>query len=198
MKNVMSTDDMNRMWKPWTVFENIEDKDHVKKTDAKVKMMIIPNEEFYFEMDDKTNFRNTRLFNGDTNIINYQKQLTVKWVCDFDMRWYPFDNQRCTMEIFQSESSITLFPTSVTYLGPQELTQHIVKDVSICQATIRGRSGVIVQVILGRPLFGTILTVFMPTTILLVLSQMVRVFGQDHLEMVIEVNLTLLLVLATL
>ena len=54
------------------------------------------------------------------------------------------------------------------------------------------------KVSLGRPLFGTILSVFMPTTVLLVLSQMVRVFGQDHMEMVIEINLTLILVLATL
>ena len=57
---------------------------------------------------------------------------------------------------------------------------------------------IVAEFILGRPLFVTILSVFMPTSILLVLSQMVRVFGKDHLEMVIEVNLTLLLVLATL
>ena len=59
-------------------------------------------------------------------------------------------------------------------------------------------SGVVVEIVLGRPLFGTTLTVFIPTCILLVLSQMVRVFGKDHLEMIIEVNLTHLLVLATL
>ena len=70
--------------------------------------------------------------------------------------------------------------------------------VTICPFTLRDKSGVIVEVFLGRPLFGTVLSVFMPTAIFLVLSQMVRVFGRDHLEMVIEVNLTLLLVLATL
>ena len=197
-QNAISTEDMNKIWKPWSVFENIEDNNQWQKTSVQDRMMIIPDQEFNFEMDDKTNFRKTRLFNGQTNIIDYQRQFTVNWFCDFDMRWYPFDSQRCTMEIFQSESSITLIPASVAYLGPLELTQHIVKNVSICQATIRGRSGIIVEVTLGRPLFGTILTVFMPTIILLVLSQVVRVFGQDHLEMVIEVNLTLLLVLATL
>ena len=149
-------------------------------------------------MDKKSNFRNTRLFKGSENVIVYQRQATVKWVCDFDMRWYPFDNQKCTIEMFSSQSSVTMIPSSVDYLGQKELTQHIVRGVTICSAIIKGKSGVIVEVVLGRPLFGTTLTVFMPTTILLVLSQMVRVFGQDHLEMVIEVNLTLLLVLATL
>ena len=86
----------------------------------------------------------------------------------------------------------------MTYSGPVELTQHIVKGVRICQTALKDGSGVIVEVSLGRPLLGTTLSVFMPTTILLVLSQMTRVFGQEHLEMVIEVNLTLILVLATL
>ena len=72
------------------------------------------------------------------------------------------------------------------------------KGVTICPTTFKDGSGIIVKVSLGRPLFGTSLSVFMPTTILLVLSQMTRVFGQEHLEMVIEVNLTLILVLATL
>ena len=64
--------------------------------------------------------------------------------------------------------------------------------------TTEGKQGIFVEISLGRPLFGTILSMFMPTSILLVLSQIVRVFGKDHLEMAIEVNLTLLLVLATL
>ena len=96
------------------------------------------------------------------------------------------------------QSSISIIPILVNYSGPMELTQHIVKGVTIRPAIIRENSGLIVEVYLGRPLFGTTLTVFMPTSILLVVSQMVRVFGGDHMEMVIEVNLTLLLVLATL
>ena len=96
------------------------------------------------------------------------------------------------------QSSVKIIPILVNYSGPMELTQHFVKGVTICPAIIKENSGLIVKVYLGRPLFGTTMTVFMPTSILLVLSQMVRVFGRDHMEMVIEVNLTLLLVLATL
>ena len=70
--------------------------------------------------------------------------------------------------------------------------------MTICPLKIKGKSGVTVEVILGRPLLGTFLSVFLPTCILLVLSHVVGVFGMDHMEMVIEVNLTLLLVLATL
>ena len=197
-KNKMSTEDTKRMWTPWFVFENIRHKQDIKRTDEKDIMTVIPNQEFQFELSDKTKFQHTRLFKGDENIIENRKQFTVKWVCDFDMRWYPFDSQRCKMIMIDSEPLSTLIPSSVTYSGPVELTQHIVKGVTICQITARERSGIVVEVSFARPLLGTTLAVFMPTTILLVLSQIVRVFGHNHLEMVIEVNLTLILVLATL
>ena len=198
IKNKMSTDDIERMWKPYFVFENIRHNDDYKRTNERDFMTIIPGQEFPFKSSDKTNFRKTRLFRGDENFIDFQRQSTTRWVCDFDMRWYPFDNQICTMEIIDSETFTTLIPSSITYSGPVELTQYIVKGVAICQVTVRNRSGVVVKISLGRPLLGTTLSVFMPTTILLVLSQMVRVYGLSHLEMVIDVNLTLILVLATL
>ena len=161
-------------------------------------MKIDPHQDFLFKLADTTNLQNTRLFKGDENVISYQRQFTVTWICSYNMRWYPFDNQRCTMKMFSSASSVTLQPSSVTYSGPLELTMHYVKGVVICSKTINNKSGIVVEVYLGRPLFGTFLPVFMPTFIILVLSLMVRVFGRDHLEMVIEVNLILLLVFATL
>ena len=168
-KNKISKEDMKRIWQPWFVFENIvEVKNDVSPTDIPDVFMIAPNQEFNFEMDDKTNFRNTRLFKGDENIILRQMQRTVKWVCDFDLRWYPFDIQKCKMEIYSSLSSMILIPSSVEYLGLKELTLHSVKDVIFCPAIINGMSGAVVEVVLGRPLFGTILTVFMPTCILMV------------------------------
>lgn len=197
-KNKMSTEDIARMWKPWTVLQNIEHVGEVKNTDKADIMAVIPHPEFKFERDDRTNIRNTRLFKGSENVISYQRQVTVNWICIYNMRWYPFDSQKCTLKMFHTEDSITLKPTYVNYSGPMELTQHIVKDVSICSMSIEDRPGIIVEVTLGRPLLGNFLSVFMPTGILLVLSQMVRVFYRDYLDMVIQVNLTLLLVLATL
>ena len=96
------------------------------------------------------------------------------------------------------EDTIRLVPISVEYTGPKELTNHIVKSAHICSMNLTNGSGIIVEVILGRPLFGTILTVFLPTSLLVILSQMVKFFSTDYMELVIEVNLTILLVLVTM
>ena len=189
---------MNRMWTPWTVFQNMENEDDIKSTDMKDKMTVIPNSDFTYTIDDKTNIQRISLFDGASNAIHFERQFSVNWICNYNMGWYPFDSQRCTFEMFYAEKSITANPVSVKYLGPKELPQHIVNDVEICAFTFKNRSGAIVEVILDRPLFGTILTVFMPTGILVMLSQIVQVFHRDYMHMVIAVNLTLLLVQTTL
>ena len=94
------------------------------------------------------------------------------------------------MEMCNNEPSLTLSPSSVIYAGPVSLSQHTVVSVHICSTLVADRLGVVVEVVLHRPLFGTVLTVFMPTAILLLLSQMVGVFSKEYLDMVIGVNLT--------
>ena len=64
------------------------------------------------------------------------------------------------MIMIDADPKCTLIPDSVSYSGPAELTKHIVKEVTICQTNKMTRSGVIVEVVLVRPLLGTILTVF--------------------------------------
>ena len=96
--------------------------------------MIVANKEFNFKMDERTNPRNTRLFRGDQNVISYEKQVTVKWVCHFDMRWYPFDLQNCKLEIFSKDAFLTLNPTGVKYTCPLKLSKHFVKSIIICPA----------------------------------------------------------------
>ena len=196
--NVISAEEGKTLWLPWATFDNIEQKNEYELTDQPESILIISHPDFKFTMDARTNIRNTRLFKGSENIISYWCQFTVNWICAYHMQWYPFDTQKCTMEIFPPSSSISFHPTFVNYSGPWDLPQHFVKMVKISPLITSDKSGVKVEVYLGRPLFGTVLSVFMPTTILLLLSQMVRIFGKDHLEMAIEVNLTLLLVLATL
>ena len=58
--------------------------------------------------------------------------------------------------------------------------------------------GIVVEISLGRPIVSNILTVFIPTITLMTVSFISRVFVDDYVDMVVEVNLTIFLVLATL
>ena len=68
----------------------------------------------------------------------------------------------------------------------------------MCHSTIVNQQAIFVEIQLGRPLVSSILTVFIPTTILTTISFMVRRLQNEFQDMVVEVNLTVLLVQATL
>ena len=91
-------------------------------------------------------------------MISYESSYTVEWLCDFQMEWFPFDTQSCTMQFLEAENSARLIPEAVDYLGHQ-LPQHFIRSIAMCSAKLNGKEGVIVEVILGRPIFSKFLTV---------------------------------------
>ena len=63
-----------------------------------------------------------------------------------------------SMVFLQAENSVRLLPEAVNYLGHQ-LPQHFIRNIAMCSAKLNGKEGVIVEVILGRPLLSKFLTV---------------------------------------
>ena len=196
--NSLSPKDIDRVWIPSNPFENIVHMDKMIKTDQRDLLLIVPSSDFAHSLADKTYIHNTQLFQGAQNHLHYERQFTVEWLCEYHMAWFPFDTQSCTMQFRNDQDSVDLLPAEVSYSGPMELPQHIVREIKICSAVILGDQGVIVEIILTRPLFSSFITTTLPTGILLIISQMAATFSKEYLDMVIQVNLTVLLVLATL
>ena len=92
-RNLINPEDRSLLWKPWTMFKNIEDRGKYAQTDAMQQWKAMPNKNFSFKHADKTFLHNTYLFDGASNLISYEKSWTVEWLCDFKMQWYPFDTQ---------------------------------------------------------------------------------------------------------
>ena len=68
----------------------------------------------------------------------------------------------------------------------------------MCKSTVNKMKAIIVEVTLGRPIISNLLTVFVPTKLLIILCFTARFFVGEYIDMVIQVNLTILLVLATM
>ena len=197
-KNIISLSDKKSIWTPWIIFHNTAAADKEKATTEPNILRVNPNKEFIFNQGDNRHIQNAHLFEGSKNAIEEEKEWTVEWLCDFHMEWYPFDTQSCTMQFRNQYDSIEFVPLNVAYSGPTNLPQHYVQDVKICSATIKGDQAIIVEIILGRPILSSFLTTTLPTIMLIMISQMATSFSGEYLDMVIQVNLTVLLVLATL
>ena len=160
---------------------------------------IIRNPENTFQPSDKTDMENSFMYAGAENKHRLKKEFTVLWICNYQLTWYPFDTQTCSMKMrSQYPDLVDVHPIDISYTGPKALSQYVVKSTKMCRAMIGSEEGVVVDITLGRPLISNILTVFIPTVILLVINHMTKIYDQIYLDMVIQVNLTVLLVLATL
>ena len=62
------------------------------------------------------------------------------------------------MKFLQQEDSLVLVPETVKYIGG-DLEQHFLRNITMCSILLDGKQGVAVEVILGRPVFSSFLTV---------------------------------------
>ena len=197
--NILSPQDQELVWFPKVAFDNMPSEGDSSEMLLSLRYQIIRNTENTFQPSDKTDMENSFLYSGAENKHHLKKEFTVLWICNYQLTWYPFDSQTCSMNMrSQYPDLVDVNPGEILYAGPKALSQYVVKSTRICRAVIGSVEGVVVDITLGRPLISNILTVFIPTVILLVINHMTKVYDKLYLDMVIQVSLTVLLVLATL
>ena len=198
--NALDADDRAAIWYPSVVYWNTAHDENIKATGHKQHEVwsLRRNLNYSYYHGDSSDSHNVHLFDGAFNHQRLRKQYNIEWICDFDMAWYPFDTQTCTMEMYCFNSFTKIHPNAILYDGPMELTQYFVRSYKICPRIVNERQGLAVVVILGRPLMTSILTIFIPTAFLVMISQVSQVFEDNHKDMVVMVSLTVILVQASL
>ena len=186
------------IWSPFIVFEPVENIQKIEPKQDFLFWQVNANNVSDFEYGDNTLNNNIYKFSGDKNSLDMTTQNSIEWICNFDLFWYPFDTQTCHLQFYIKQNFAKLQPVEFVYSGPMELIQFNIQNFSICPTRIRGKQGAVASIVFGRPLISNILTVFIPTLILLVISHVANRFDQSYVDMVIGVNLTVLLVLASL
>ena len=68
--NIIHFEDQSLLWKPWTIFNNIEDRSKYTETDIKPVWKVIPNSNHSFAAADNSFLHNAFLFDGASNMIS--------------------------------------------------------------------------------------------------------------------------------
>jgi hypothetical protein len=186
------------LWSPVVIYEPVINKDRVKEMLDYSDWKIIATNISDYTPAGQTSNNNGYKYSGATNLQDLTTQESVEWVCNFQLFWYPFDTQTCRLKFYIQQDWANLYPEKMIYSGPLELIQFNIQSYNICSIQIGDKVGVEATMVFGRPLVSNILTVFIPTLILLVISHVANSFDKDYIDMVIGVNLTVLLVLASL
>ena len=192
--NTLRAEENDAIWYPYLIFNNIRnEEDNVKVTGVDDKNRVIPIDDFKYESVD-----NMHVFKGSENTQTLTKEYYIEWKCEYAYHWYPFDTQVCRMEFASLRDHTELDPTQLQHNPNISLNCYTLSRIQMCRSDIKNMKAIVAEVTLGRPIIDNLLIVFVPTILLLTTSFIARFFAEDYIDMVIQVNLTILLVLATM
>ena len=191
--NTLLPDEEDLIWYPTVIFYNIKSTENMKQTEFPNVMKVIPNTN-----SAKLAVNNMHIFNGSENALSLKKEYSVEWDCEYAYHWYPFDTQICQMQIVSKFSVVELNPANLQYNLNISLDRYTLSSIRMCKSAINDLKAIIVEVTLGRPIVNNLLTVFVPTMLLVIISFTARLFVEEYIDMVIQVNVTVMLALATM
>ena len=180
--NSLSLEEKLSLWTPTIVFWNTEKQ--LKSVNDIESFASIKRVE-QGTIIDRTVNEDIEVFSGEDNEITFSRVYSIKFDCEYQMAWYPFDIQNCSIEmVFDGvlDNYADLRVGSLKFSGERELTQYFVREYKIHQETIQDMTAVVVSLTLGRRLLGTFLTVFFPTILLNLIGFATNFFKEFFFE----------------
>ena len=180
--NSLSWEEKLSLWTPTIVFWNTEKQ---LKSVNDIESFASIKRVGQGTIIDRTVNEDIEVFSGEENEITFSRVYSIKFDCEYQMAWYPFDIQNCSIEmVFDGvlDNYADLLVGSLWFSGEKELTQYFVRAYKIHQETIQDMTAVVVSLTLGRRLLGTFLTVFFPTILLNLIGFATNFFKEFFFE----------------
>ena len=191
--NSLTLDEQFSIWTPTIVFWNT--KQQLRTINDKNTFASI-NREGNGSIIAKDSSEDIEVFTGTDNTISMSRVYSIRFFCEYNMRWYPFDQQTCHIDLIMDgvlENYADLLPGGIVFSGSKELTQYFVRSFSIKKSGIHGKKAIVVSITLGRRLLGTFLTVYFPTILLNVIGYATNMFKAFFFEVSLRYILRALL-----
>ena len=180
--NMLSLDEQLTLWTPTIVFWNT--KEQLRTINDKSTFASVKREGKGSIIDKEVN-EDIEVYSGSENGITISRVYSIQFFCEYQMAWYPFDQQVCHVEMVMDgvlDKDADLQPGSLLFSGPKELTQYFIKDTFIRKSQVQTKVAVVISITLGRRLLGTFLTVFFPTILLNVIGYSTNFFKAFFFE----------------
>ena len=180
--NSLSPTEQRALWTPSIVFWNT--KNQLRTIDDENTFASIKRQAPGSIIGNEIN-EDIKVYGGPDNEIAISRVYSIKFFCDYQMAWYPFDQQTCYVEMVADgvlDKYIDLLPGILRFEGPRELTQYFVKNFEIKKDKVRIKRSVLISITLGRRLLGTFLTIFFPTILLNVIGYSTNYFKEFFFE----------------
>ena len=177
--NSLTLDEQLSLWTPTIVFWNT--KEQLRTVNDRNTFASIEREGNGTMIEREIN-EDIEVYSGAENGITISRVYSIQFYCEYQMAWYPFDQQVEMLMDGVLDNYADLIPGELEFSGPKELTQYFIKNYVIKQRKIQTKKAVVVSITLGRRLLGTFLTIFFPTILLNVIGYSTNYFKAFFFE----------------
>ena len=204
--NVLNSDIWELIWVPNLLFGNTESILSSKEIESDLYSFVYLANITNTIMNGNASRTNFYLTGSSVDIVK-NSSYSLTFHCSYDSTYYPFDSHACGIDILlyvADSTGIQFLPGSV------EAGSIMFQDFDISNWNMKvlgessngsssGSKGVCVTFTLKRKISQSLMTVFMPNIILLVVAVITNYFlGKDLFEAVISINATVLMTVASL
>ncbi len=197
--NTLTLASRQEIWIPQVIFYNTEIKTETRNDE---KAFAFVTKEGSYTRRNTSYLHNAYLYEGSENPITLSRVYSDRFICEYDMAVYPFDSQRCTAIFIMKGNAgqfIQLISDKARYLGPIDLPQYFVLNINIQNILVPPDTNAVeVEIVFGRRLLSTMLSSYLPTFLICLMSFSTNYFKGFFFEAIVTVNLTSLLALTTL
>merc|ERR1712224_47073 len=116
--NTVGNEDAIKIWYPQVVFYNTKDMEETKYND---KSVITVNRNGTPTVSSLKEIQNDHIYKVEENELILSQVYTTQFICEYDLRNYPFDVQKCSMIFIMQGNSgnfVKLIKNQLQYLGP--------------------------------------------------------------------------------
>ena len=201
--NVLTSEDIGSLWLPILTYTNTDQKDTTR--------LGLPNEwsthikvrrEGSLTRGGKEVVDEVEVFHGDQNPLVMAQVYTKRFQCQYDFQLYPFDTQTCTIRMDASADDLNivkLVPNKITMKESLDLTLFEVKSWSLEYIDASNKEeGVWMKMDLQRKVMNELMTTFLPSILLMIITFATTFFKLIWFEAALSVNLTTMLMMTTI
>ncbi|XP_023337751.1 uncharacterized protein LOC111708564 [Eurytemora carolleeae] len=197
--NWVTQNEFKSIWVPTIKFQNTESLlTTINDNKASVTIKKLGNQ----TTNNLETLENYVTFSGSENKLMVSRTYNIKFICNYNLRWYPFDSQICSMNLTLVKSEDSNFLELVILddmknLVPVEVSQYLIREINVKYDTFEnGTRGVVVQFVMGRMIISQVMTIYIPTLLIIMVSYLTTFFNNSKwFGHIITINLTAMLVL---
>ena len=179
------------LWIPSLGFHNTEDR---QSTVSDSNSSITVFKEGNLTLSGLGSLENAEVYRGEDNKIRITRNYDINFICNYHLFWFPFDVQTCFMNIsIEDQNFLQLVHTGpVTWLGERKAEEYIFLGTTVTNETFfDGLVGICVEIKFEREIIGAIMTIYIPSTLIVFVSYLTTIFNNKQwFGHIITINLT--------